>query len=258
MKQITGDGEIDRLLEALMQGVRDMLGRGLLGLYLEGSLAAGDFDRDSDIDFVAVTARPVTPQEFQALQAMHDRLARMVTPWAIQLEGFYVAVSDLEGGTARVPNIERGPEERLKWVELNPGWAVHRWLLRERGIPLFGPQPIIWLKPVSIQELKEAGRFSLQGWMAHLLEDTQPLQGRGFQSYVVLTLCRILYTFHTGELASKHVSAEWAREALDAHWRGLIDRAWDGRHSPDQPVSAEEVQETQAFIRHRLVLLGTG
>ncbi len=53
----SADPAVNAVLDLLLNAVRDVLGDRLVGLYLYGSLASGDFDSEtSDIDFVAVTS----------------------------------------------------------------------------------------------------------------------------------------------------------------------------------------------------------
>lgn len=40
----------------------------------------------------------------------------------------------------------------------------------------------------------------------------------------ILTLCRILYTVYTQEIASKAAAAEWALELVDPRWHALVER----------------------------------
>jgi len=40
----------------------------------------------------------------------------------------------------------------------------------------------------------------------------------------VLTLCRVLYTLRTGEIASKHMAARWALGHVATCWRPLSQR----------------------------------
>ena len=48
--------EANAAVEALLDGVKETLGEQMVGLYLYGSLASGDFDpQTSDIDFLVVT-----------------------------------------------------------------------------------------------------------------------------------------------------------------------------------------------------------
>ena len=71
-----------------------------------------------------------------------------------------------------------------------------------------------------------------------MLDAPAPLHIRGYQSYVVLTLCRMLYTLYTGSVATKPVAARWALATLDARWAPLIERAWEGRHNSDAEQAA--------------------
>jgi hypothetical protein len=71
-------------------------------------------------------------------------MATFESPWAIQLEGSYIsqhALRSYDPAHALHPNIERGKGERLKMALHDRAWAVHRCVLRERGIMLIGPAP---------------------------------------------------------------------------------------------------------------------
>jgi hypothetical protein len=227
------------------------------GMYLDGSLASGDFDQDSDIDFVAVTDEDVSGDGdlFRALQAMHDRIAAMDSVWAIQLEGSYIsrhALRRYDPAHALHPNIERGKGERLKTVEHDDWWTIHRFILRERGIPLVGPEPQTLIDPVLPDDLRQAVRGILRGWATHILNDPTRLASRGYQSYTVLSLCRILYTLQYGTVVSKRVAARWVQERVGEHWAPLIERAWVGRHNPQLPVESVDVNATLDFIHFTL------
>jgi hypothetical protein len=87
-------------------------------------------------------------------------------------------------------------------------------------------------------------------WAVPLLNDPAKLQTRGYQSYAVLTLCRMLNTLQTGSVATKPVAARWALATLDARWAPLIERAWEGRHNPAVEPIPEDVNETLEFVRY--------
>ncbi len=223
----------------------------LVGMYLEGSLAHGGFDHDSDIDFVAVTKEPVTEDRFLALQAMHDRIARLDSWWAIQLEGSYLsrhAFRRHDPEQIRHPSIERGAGERLKMADHDEAWNIHRYILRESGITLVGPPPKTLIDPVSAEDLRKSMLPLLRGWATHLLHNPQAMEQRGYQSYVVLSLCRILYTLTFGKVASKPQAVGWATENLDAQWKRLIERAWEGRSTPGITAETEDIRQTQQMI----------
>jgi len=214
------------------------------------------------------------------LQTMHDRIATIDSWYADQVEGSYISRQALrrhDPARALHPNIERGPGERLKMAYHDTAWLVHRWILRERGVTLTGPAPETLIDPIAPHELQAAMVEPAQKWAASILDTPAQLGGRPSQTYVVLTLCRMLYTLHTGAVATKPAAARWALATLEARWAPLIERAWEGRHSADaeqaaegagwapliepaterardQPhnleVAPEDVNETLAFIRY--------
>ncbi len=241
--------DVDALLAEVLEGAREILGARLVGMYLDGSLATGGFDAASDIDFVAVLDSAVTEGEFLALQMLHDRIATLDAPLAIQLEGFYVPAAALrdEAMGIRCPNLERGPGERLKWVTLDAAWAIHRYVLYNHGVTIAGPDPRTIVDPVAPSDLRGAAEGFLE-WLSGLTADSVPMASRGYQSYVVLTVCRILYTLAHADVASKSTAVVWARQTLDARWHWLIDEAVQGRHSGDGPPLPGAVAETLAFI----------
>jgi predicted nucleotidyltransferase len=244
--------DVNLIVKELLASVQEVLKNHLVGMYLEGSLAHGGFDPDSDIDFVVVTDESVSEDCFLALQAMHDRIARLDSGWSIQLEGSYVsrhALSRHDPAQIRHPNIERGSGERLKMADHEEAWNIHRYILREHGIPLMGPPPKTLVDPVSTEDLRQSMLSLLSSWATHLLQYPQEMNQRGYQSYVVLSLCRILYTLEFGKVVSKPLAVGWAKENLDGMWRGLIDRAWAGRHNPGLPAEAEDIRQTQDLIR---------
>ncbi len=92
----------------------------------------------------------------------------------------------------------------------------------------------------------------LPAWVAPILQDPAQIQARGYQSFIVLSLCRVLYTLHAGTVVSKRVAAQWAQEALGERWGPLIESAWEGRHNAGVAASSEDRRETLAFIRYTL------
>jgi predicted nucleotidyltransferase len=247
--------EVNAILEELLTSVQSILGNHFIGMYLDGSLTSGDFDQDSDIDFVVVTDENISGDLFLALQAMHARIAAIDSWWAIQLEGSYIsrhALRRCDPEHALHPNIERGSSERLKMVDHDEAWAIHRSVLRERGITVIGPPPQTLIDPVSPNDLRRAMLPLLHGWLTQILNHPNGTHYRGGQSYIVLSLCRILYTLQYGQVVSKPVAARWAQETLGENWVTLIDRAWVGRHNPQLVAQADDVKGMLDLIRFTL------
>jgi predicted nucleotidyltransferase len=246
--------EVNAILQELLMSVESILGSHFIGMYLEGSLVSGDFDEDSDIDFVVVTDEDVSESLFLALQIMHERIAMIDSCWAIQLEGSYISKNALrhhDPEHSLHPNIERGDGERLKLVSHDEPWNIHRFILRDRGIPLIGPDLKTLIDPVAPDDLRRAMLPLLNGWATHILNHPNEITHRGYQSYIVLSLCRVLYTLHHGDVVSKPKAASWAKETVGERWVGLIDRAWVGRHA-GLDIDPHDLKQTLDFIRYAL------
>jgi predicted nucleotidyltransferase len=246
-----GHPEVDSLLVELLAGVRTALGSDFVGMYLSGSLAAGEFDRASDVDVIVVTETEVSGERLASLDALHARVAQRDVWCATELECTYIsraALRRFDRARAVHASLDRGPGERLKLATYDEGWVVHCHLLRTKGITLAGPDPATLIEEVPPATLRQAMRAVLTGWATGLLAHPDALRTRGYQSYIVLSLCRIRYTLETGLVVSKRRAAEWARSALDAKWRPLIDRALVDRKHPRAPVEAEAVVRTLEFV----------
>jgi len=248
--------EVNAILKELLESVKSVLGSHFIGMYLEGSLANGDFDQDSDIDFVVVTDEDVPENLFLKLQAMHERIATIDSWCAIQLEGSYISQNALrrhDPEHALHPNIERGNGERLKMVYHDEPWIIHRYILREHGKTIIGPDPETLIDPISPNELQRSVLPTLKGWATQILNNPNEIVSRGYQSYIVLTLCRILYTLQFGDVVSKPKAARWVKETVSEKWKALIDRAWIGRHyNPQLAPDPDDRNQTLDFIRYAL------
>lgn len=250
--------EINRLLVELYSGARAVLGDSFTGMYLDGSLACGAFDSASDVDFVIVTEVDVVGETFDALQALHERLALLDPVWGNKLEGSYISRAGLQRYDpehAMHPNFEWG--EGLKLIAHDATWDIHRYILREHGVRVAGPPPQELIDPVTPDQLRRAASTILTGWAAGLLAAPEHIQGREYQSYTVLSLCRILYTLQIGDVTTKPSAARWCQERLGPPWSTLIERALEGRQHWDIPVLPGEVQATLDFIRYVLAHTST-
>lgn len=235
---------VAELLEALLRGQRACLGANLIGVYLRGSLVMDAFDpATSDVDFFAITERPVSAEEFVALAALHEELSRLPNPFGDQLEGPYIDRASAwrhEPGQ-RVPLITR--TGTLEWSELGANWLIERWVVRERGITLMGPDPSSLIAPISSDDLRAATRARLPDWIewAHQTDDPEWHAHRGHKAYYVETMCRALHTLATGEAQTKPQAVAWALATLSEPWRTTVERSrvWRSDPTPDDSLNPE-------------------
>jgi predicted nucleotidyltransferase len=159
LNRATPHPEVNELLDALTNGVRGVLGDQLVGAYLFGSATTGDFDRESDVDVVVVTADMITDETFAALREMHARIATTDSWCATQLEVSYIprrAIRRYDPADTLHPRLDRGKEEKLHMMRHDSDWVVQRRLIREHGVTLLGPAPAMLIDPVSPDDLRRA------------------------------------------------------------------------------------------------------
>jgi hypothetical protein len=248
----TPDPEVNAVLHAFTAQAQAILGAQFVGLYLSGSLAVGDFDpRSSDIDFVVVTDGALPADRVAVLAAMHARFAAGESPWAEQIEAVYIPRDALRDGAppdARYPVIEKG--ETLALAPLEDGWPVQRFTLREHGVTVAGPDPRSLISPVPPAAMNRAGYGIAAQWLDQARTDPSWLdwlRPRRHQAFVVLTLCRLLYTLETGGVISKPGAARWGVQRLGPEWTGLIAQAVAGQHAAgDAPNS--DIEATVALV----------
>jgi hypothetical protein len=243
---------VDGVLRGFLDGARAVLGERVVGMYLYGSLATGDFDpARGDIDFVVVTEGEPTPAELSALTEMHDRFATSGSPWALEIDGSYIsreAIRRYDPARAVHPHVERGVG-KLRLEQLAPDWVIQRHVLREHGVALAGPPAETLIDPVGPDEIRAAVRsLALDSW-APLGEAPGQLGHWGGQVFAILTMCRMLHTLETGRVASKQAAGRWARAALGEPWARLIDRALAWRKTDSRAATVADAAATRALIR---------
>ena len=247
--------EVNAVVDELHHAAKEILRGQFVGIYLFGSLTTGTFDLDSDVDILFVTKEVISSELFEALKSMHARIAEMDEWCATQLEVSYIPQKSLrrfDPNDKLFPRLDRGRGESLYWMPHDSDWVVQRHLVREKGIIIEGPSPTTLIDPVSPDELREAMRPVLWDWLAHMPEHPEQITHRGYQSYIVLTVCRVLFTLQRGEVASKPAAADWAKETLGQRWRPLIEHAWVGRQNAGMEADPDELKETMEFIRYAL------
>ena len=236
------------MLGALLSGVQGSLGGNLVGVYLRGSLAHGDFiPETSDVDVLAATERPVDEAEFAALESLHARLAALPNPYAGRLEIAYVDRAALRRFRPGLSHPTLGQGETLARREHGTNWVLERRTVREHGITLSGPSPRSLIDPISFEELRLAVVERLKYWAEWAETQEEPewlAPRRAAAAYVVETMCRALHTLARGELSSKRRAVEWATRALPEPWRTTAARSrqWRTDNTPDPSIAPEVTQ----------------
>ena len=251
---VTAYPELDDLLTDVRGHWQRILGEDLVGAYVQGSFALGAGDLHSDCDFLVATRGRLTDEQVAGLRALHAEVPHRDGHWCHHLEGSVAPVDELGSVTAL------GRE----WLFVDHGWdtmqwddhcnrAYTRWILRERGLTLAGPEPRTWMDQVPAETLRQESRAALPTLLDDLATWIHIDTIAWGQRYAVVTACRTLYTIDTAEVASKAGALEWAQRRLDPGWRPLLAQVRDDRplgFALDQPPRPGSAAAARALVEY--------
>jgi Domain of unknown function (DUF4111) len=243
----------------LLTSICAILGGQFAGMYLVGSLALGDFQpRESDLDLIIVTASALADEIIAALRELHQRFDHSAAVWAARVDAIYIpqgVVREASPTTARYLVLHWPEPLVLGNVESEWGseWPIWRHTLREHGVVVSGPSPRALLDPVHPDDLRRASARKVEEWRALAHGDPKWVAGlheRRTHTYVVMTLCRLLYTLDTGSVASKPVAARWAARGRATRWSKLIGRATTEPRTTAADVPEDAVHDALALLEY--------
>ena len=250
----TAYSDVNAAIRDLLTSIQVVLDAELCGMYLVGSLALGDFDpQKSDLDLMIVTFDTLSEETVASLRELHQHFDDSASPWAKRVDAVYIPQIILREPfppAARYPVVEW--PKLLALEALESGWPIQRFTMRNCGIIVSGPDPHSLLDPVHPDDLRQASVAIVERWQAQAHGDPEwPawLREQGNHTFVVLTLCRLLYTLETGSVASKPAAAHWVETVLTSRWSGLIRRARGELHTRED-APEDEVNETLALLEY--------
>lgn len=236
-------------LESLRVGLCQILGDKIVGIYLHGSIATGDFRlKSSDIDYVVLLKGVLSTKEFEKLGGFHNKLFNEESIWGKRLEGSYVTEEMIISKSQ--PQSPRAYYNSgvLKWEEYGAEWIFERYILRNSGIVLFGELIKTKLEPISSLEIQNAAKELLKSWWKPLIENQVDILTDEYLAYAVLTMCRIECSIITGEVKSKKESAQWMMKYVRQDKIALINDAL----SWEKGQSFKYEEEAMNFINDTL------
>lgn len=246
IKKATQYQGINDVLYFLAEGIRNIFGTDLVGLYLTGSLSYGDFDEGrSDIDLAVVLREPASREKIEFVKKLHSDAEQKFEKWAKKIECSYIPLDMLlnilppkdprpyVGGGIFYPEADYGNE-----------WIINQYFLYKKGTALIGPDFKILVEPIKITDVKEACIKDLFREWEPKISDAAYLADGHLQSYVVLNLCRILYTVKCNEAVSKKVAASWVKKEYP-EWKDLIEVAENWHYG----LKIERQEDVIKFIK---------
>lgn len=266
-KGLTPYSELDSVLSSHAQNIQRALGDNFVGFYLQGSLAIGDFDLTSDVDFVVITNRDLSSEEVGKIQAVHTKTISQNTRWVKHLEYSFFPLPKFMQHSSRYENGKINDSEERKLWYFNNGartmeksdhdnTLVVRWEFREKGITVLGPDPKTLIGPISPKDLRREIKEFHVGWIPDFIANPDPWENRFYQVFFVLHFSRALQDLEEGRITSKKEAVEWAKKNLDPKWHDLIDYSWNDRKDENisihQPANHERWEETLEFAKYAL------
>lgn len=252
MKDATPYPAINSVLSEWVEGVKRVLSRKIVGLYLSGSLAYGDFVPErSDIDLQAVVRNPLTEEELRSVEQLHRQIEGRFPQWAGRIECSYVPMELMRELTPpATPRPWWGFGTFYAEAPAGNEWIINHYLLSKHGVTLAGHDFRDLIPPIDIDSVRQASARDLfQEWLPKI-HDPEWLSNSHYQSYLVLNLCRILHTVIQGEPRSKKVAGEWAK-ATYPQWKSLIEEAGRWAYGDKMKRQADAV----AFLRFAVKLV---
>ncbi|MEK7543566.1 MAG: aminoglycoside adenylyltransferase domain-containing protein [Patescibacteria group bacterium] len=259
--------ELDVVLESHAEKIQQALGDNIIGFYSQGSLAIGDFDLTSDVDFVVITKEDLKEDQVHAVQKVHTQTCSQDSRWVKHLEySFFPLQLFRTHSSPYTDGSADTSEERKLWYFDNgspvieksdhDNTLVTRWTVRKKGKAVMGPDPKILLSPIHPDDLRREIRGTLIGWGSEVVKNPDPFKNRFYQAYFVLNYCRVLQDLEEGRITSKLEGVNWAKQHVDPTWIPLIDYCWKERQDPDisigQPADSEIYDQVIDFVQYAI------
>jgi hypothetical protein len=234
---------VESVVSAYLEAV-DAEAPGLIeGLYLTGSVALGDFHpRASDIDFVAVTAKPLDEFATAAVARAHARLRKQF-PRPV-FEGIYATWDQLAADPALCGHDPvtwhtlarhgvacRGPDRTTLKVWTNAE-ALAAWTL--------GNLDSYW-RPLQDRAARFGTRWNLAALTTY------------GAVWIVLGVTRLHYTLATGEIGSKENAGRYSLWTFPEEWHRVIQESLrlrqSDRASPDFAGALRGLLDSESLYR---------
>src|SRR5664280_237979 len=264
-QQLTSFPELDVVLRGHADRLKQALGDLIIAVYLQGSLAIGDFDLTSDVDFIVVTREELSPEQAKIAQAVHTGTYRQDNRWVKRLEYSFFPVDLLQSPSSPFTADGQPDSEGRELLYFDNGSSkiersdhdnslIVRWTLREKGVVLLGPAPTELIQAVPPHDLRIEIQRTLVGWGDMVVKDPEPYRNRFYQSFLVLNYCRGLLDLSEGSIHSKLAGVRWARENVDSAWIPLLNFCWAERQDPGisvkQPANQDVFRRTIEFVQY--------
>ena|GEM_PF-487647 len=199
--------DIQHVCDAYLEGLGEILGDALHGVYTYGAAMFEDGGTVQDLDCHVILDAAPSDEQRSRLIDLHRDLEIRFPPLGVEVDAYCILA---DGARKRVP-----PPNQLIEIR-DESWALHSAPVRGgRYRTLLGSEPADIFPIPSWSALTEA----LDHELAFISDNLR------YPDYCTLNLCRIIRSFEEKNVVrSKHGSGRWASERY-AQWKGLIQAA---------------------------------
>lgn len=195
-------------LERFARKLSRILKGNFVGLYVMGSFVMGDWNPErSDIDFIAITKKPLNKKESLKVGKMHKQLSK--SDLGKKLDGAYTYLKQLQ---------------RKRFEERTGSYEDHEFkagcpcnLSADNVLCLLEYGQCILGVPIEELGLSVSAKELSQAAYDMLFEDMKAIDGKeDFQTLycILIDMLRCIYTLETGKLPTKTKAIEYCRNLI--------------------------------------------
>lgn len=238
--------EIDDLINQLSNSIKTIFASELVGIYVFGSLVVGDFDPiRSDFDLLVIVSEDISPRQLDNLKIMHASFVKRHPEWDDRVEVTYVPLKGMQNFKTQSCGIARiSPGEPLHFRSMDKDWLMDWYAVRNYGQKILGANIEEVVPYISLKEFKDSLKSFLPNWLL----SAKQANHIGYQSYIILSLCRSLYVFVYSRQISKKQAGIWAC-TIFPQWKYLIENALEWHGSADKTRNVESRKNTEDFVK---------
>jgi len=245
---------IETLLKDFVSSLKDALSGDLVGVYLYGSQATGDFDENtSDIDLLIVVNDEIDITKQDLLTNLHNDFNNSHKLKSTKLDVAYVTEHALKTFKDKPYEIIVSDGEGGLETHVAPAYYLIDWYkIQEHGIVLYGSDVNEVMPHITLNEFTK----TMLDYMHRLQRQIVNKSNRGHLAYIVVTLCRSLYAFKYVKHVSKKLGVDWAIGQYP-QWEELIQDAFTWNRNEQMENVDDKAYQEQALAFSRFILSQT-
>ena len=227
---------VQEICDRMVDGLKDILGGNLYGIYTYGAAVFPDSGPVTDIDSHVILKESLNDRNREDIFLLYSKLAEDYPPLGSELDVWYILLDDARKTSP--------PLNQLKTDMRDESWALHRAHIRAgRFIILDGPEPDRIFPAPSWEEITDALNHEMEYIRNNL----------NYPAYCVLNLCRIMYSFQERDVViSKRFSGIRAGNTIP-EWSSVIQAALRTYGGNDTPADKSLLQDNvESFLKFAL------